>query len=101
MTDVDEEIRKIPAQERYIRFSIKCDDTRENQKVHEAFKEFAKLECDNNYTIALRKLLESYQQDWKYESLSMRLMSVESAISAIEREKEEEKKKPEEDEGVF
>ena len=52
-----------------IRFSIRADDTEENQKVHDAFKEFCKVETDNNYTQGLRKLLEYYQGDFKIEML--------------------------------
>lgn len=53
----------------YIRFSIRADDTIENKQVHEAFKEFCKVETDNNYTLGIRKLLEYYQEDYKTEML--------------------------------
>jgi len=52
-----------------VRFSIKAEDTKENESVHTAFKEFCKVETDNNYTQGLRKLLEYYQNDFKYEML--------------------------------
>jgi hypothetical protein len=57
----------------FIRFSIKADDTAENQSVHEAFREFCKIETDNNYTQGLRKLLEYYQSDFKYEMIYNKL----------------------------
>ena len=52
-----------------VRFSIKADDTLENLQVHSAFKEFCKIETDNNYTQGLKKLLEYYQSDYKIEMI--------------------------------
>lgn len=59
--------------EGYIRFNIKAEDTEENQQTHDAFKEFCKVETDNNYTLGLRKLLEYYQGDFKYELMNDKL----------------------------
>jgi hypothetical protein len=52
-----------------VRFSIKADDTMENMQVHAAFKDFCRVENDNNYTQGLRKLLEYYQSDAKIETI--------------------------------
>lgn len=53
----------------FIRFSIKAKDTVENHSVHTSFKDFCRVETDDNYTLGLRKLLEYYQGDFKYEVL--------------------------------
>lgn len=66
--------------EGFIRFSVKADDTEENQKVHEAFKNFCRIETDNNYTQGLRKLLEYYQGDFKYEMLHSRIESQDATL---------------------
>ena len=52
-----------------VRFSIKADDTLENMQVHAAFKDFCRVETDNNYTQGIRKLLEYYQSDAKIETI--------------------------------
>ena len=87
---MDEEIRTIPADKKIIRFSIKADDTEENQRVHDAFKKFSEIETDNNYTLALRKLLEFWESDWRYEQLSYRIAEIESRISEPEKKEKEE-----------
>jgi hypothetical protein len=92
MSEMDEEIRQIPADKKIIRFSIKADDTEANQAVHDAFKEFAKIECDNNYTQALKVLLQAYEDDWRFEQLSMRLAEVEGRLFAPKVEEQVEKK---------
>ena len=82
----------------YIRFSIKADDTEENQAVHDAFKEFCKVETDNSYTQGLRKLMEYYQGDFKYELLNNAMNELRvlvddlksSVVSLNEKPKEEE-----------
>jgi len=52
-----------------VRFTIKADDTLENLQVHSAFKDFCRVECDNNYTQGLRKLIEMYELKAKDELL--------------------------------
>ena len=82
----------------YIRFSIKAEDTAENVKVHADFKEYCKVECDNNYTQGLKTLLEYVKADVKtmamYElidALSARIAVLEA--KALEPVKEEKKEK--------
>jgi len=41
----------------FIRFSIRAQDTEENEYVHSEFKEYAKLYHRNDYTKALKELL--------------------------------------------
>ena len=83
----------------FIRFSIKADDTEENQKVHEAFKEFCKIECDNNYTLGLRKLLEYIEEDAKYASMQMNIESINSRVSDIETKISQPKEEKEKEDG--
>lgn len=70
-----------------VRFSIKADDTLENFHVHETFREFCRIECDNNYTQGLRKLLEYWEMEAKtsviYEAISKHGMDIEELKTAI------------------
>jgi len=92
-TDIkDMELRKITSG--YIRFSIKADDTKENTLTHEAFREFCRIECDNNYTLGIRKLLEYYQSDFKYEMLSDKIMNVEQVLYELKTDFEKSKEEP-------
>jgi len=93
MSEMDEEIRQIPADKKIIRFSIKADDTEANQAVHDAFKEFAKIECDNNYTQALKALLQAYEDDWRFEQLNERLTEIEMKLFKPDTEEKTEKTK--------
>jgi hypothetical protein len=92
MSEMDEEIRQIPADKKVIRFSIKADDTEANQAVHDAFKDFATIECDNNYTQALKVLLQAYEDDWRFEQLNERLSEVERKLFEPKTEEQVEKK---------
>jgi DNA-binding MarR family transcriptional regulator len=90
-TKISTDTLKSISEEGYIRFSIKADDTEENVKVHNAFKQFAKVECDNNYTQALRKLMEYYEGDFKYEMLWNKISEIESRLDEKKEVKKEEK----------
>lgn len=83
-----------------VRFSIKADDTPENTQVHDAFKDFCRVETDNNYTQGLRKLLEYYQSDFKYELITNKLVQLDTLLSELKGSIVElaEKPKIEEDE---
>lgn len=89
-TDLDKGMRQMSVRG-HIRFSIKADDTEENQKVHDAFRAFAKLETDNNFTQALRKLLENLERDWKFEMVWNKLEELETKVAALGKPKSEEK----------
>jgi hypothetical protein len=88
-----------------VRFSIKADDTLENLQVHSAFKEFCRIETDNNYTQGIRKLMEYFQSDYKYEMIvekigTMCAVSDDLRASIIEL-KETPKEEVKEEEGSF
>ena len=82
----------------FTRFSIRADDTAENRSVHEAFKEFCKIETDNNYTLGLRKLLEFYQSDYKFEMLHNAITQQNVVLEELKGSVEELKAKPKQEE---
>lgn len=57
------------AEKGFIRFSIKAEDTPENAAIHTAFKQFAEIEADNNYTMGLRILLKNYESDYRFDAV--------------------------------
>lgn len=84
----------------YLKLFIKADYTPQNEKIHDGFREMARLECRNDYTLALGKLLEYYDQDAKLEVFWDELKRLEERIQKLE----EASKKPvvyEEDNGAF
>ena len=82
----------------YIRFSIKAEDTLENMQVHAAFKEFCRVETDNNYTLGVRKLMEYYQGDFKIELLYNKLEELNAMLADLRGSVVELQKKPKEEE---
>ncbi len=82
----------------HVRFSIKAEDTLENLQVHSAFKEFCRIETDNNYTLGLKKLLEYYQGDFKLELLYNKMEELNMTLNAVQGSVVELQKKPQEDE---
>jgi hypothetical protein len=42
----------------FIRFGVKAVDNELNREVHEAFRSFCRIECENDYTQGLKLLLE-------------------------------------------
>ena len=81
----------------FIRFSIKAKDTEGNQRVHDMFREFCKVEVDDNYTLGLKKLLEYYAEDYKFESLHLMIEELKAEIDEL-RTKIDKKK---DDTGLF
>ena len=100
MTDVktdmkDMQLNKIA--EGFDRYTIKYPDTEENKKTHEAFKDFCRTETDNNYTLGIRKLLEYYQSDFKYEMIYDRLEEQAVVLQELKASVIESQSKPKED----
>jgi len=79
-------------------FTIRANNTPENIVIHNAFKEYSKIECDNNYTLGLRTLLEFKQADYKYESLYAQIQELKAKVKELEPKKAEKK---DETEGTF
>jgi hypothetical protein len=67
----------------FVRFSIKARDTPENIAVHDAFREFARVECDNDFTIALRALLKNYSIDYRFEVMWEHINSLREEVNAL------------------
>ena len=88
----------------YISFKIKYNNTEENRQVHDIFRKFAETETDNHYLLALKKLLENYSDDYRFEALWEKISLVESAMVELTQHnqpKQEEKKKEEEPSKFF
>ncbi len=83
MDEVDVNLRGL-AEQGFIRFSIRDKDTPQNQAIHDGFREFARVECRDNYTVALEKLLEYYQADAKFEMLWDKVQEFEARIAALQ-----------------
>ena len=91
---IEESLRELGV-DGFIRFSIKAHNTEENMAVHNAFKEFCKVESDNNYTLGAKKLLEYYQTDYKFEMIVEKLQELEARIEQVEGKPVEDKEKKE------
>lgn len=98
--NVDNAIRELPAKG-FIRFSIKANDTNENQAIHDGFKKFCEVETDSNYTQGLKRLLEHIEMDYKYEALYDKIASQASDIVELKQEIKKLKEKPNKEEGMF
>jgi hypothetical protein len=100
-TDLDNGLRTM-ADKGFIRFSIKANDTDENQRVHEAFKEFCNVECDGNYTQGLKILLKNYENDYRFDSLYELITHVRDDFNVYKAEHEVKKTDNEKaNEGMF
>lgn len=89
------ELRKLPVEEGFIRFSIKAKDTDENKRIHEMFREFCKSEADDNYTLGLKILIEYFSQDFKFESLHLMIEELRSEIDAMKEKPKPKNEEPE------
>jgi hypothetical protein len=92
-TDVKEGIKDLG--KGFIRFSIKAEDTVESREVHEQFKEYCKIECDNNYTLGLKSLLNYVKEDVKAMMLYDLIDGLNARVAVLEADKivpKEEKK---------
>ena len=77
----------------FIRFSIKAKDTVENEEVHSQFRTFCKVECDDDYTLGLRTLMNYYSDRGMFEAMWDNLKELEARIVELEvKDKPVEKK---------
>ena len=81
----------------FIGFSVKAEDNDSNRAIIKSFLEFAKVECDNNYTLAIRKLMEGNQRDYLLEVLSGKILELENKLNEVKgvKKKEDDKKNDE------
>lgn len=82
--------------EYYAWFTIRTKKDGHSENVHDAFKSFAKAECQDNYTVALEKLLMKVDSDYKYEMLYELISILRAEVEELKTKKEEKK-----DEGMF
>jgi hypothetical protein len=68
----------------WVRLILKAEDTPQNRAIHDSFREMASIECKDDYTLALAKLLEYYAADAKTEMLYQQLMLLEGRINVLE-----------------
>lgn len=93
--EVQDGLRKTVGEEGSIGLFIKSKNTEFNAQIHNAFREFCKVECDDDYTQGLKTLLNAYQADFKYELLAEQITSLQAQIDElrqhIEQPKEQER----------
>lgn len=84
-------------------FTIKAKDDKSNRAIHESFKEFCKVECDNNYTWGLDVLLRYRQEDFKFEMIYKEIQNQAVALNDLKAsvtKLTEQKQKAQEDENT-
>ena len=81
--------------------TIRADDTEHNRAVLGSFRDLARVECKNDYTIALRKLLEYYEADAKIELLWAAVTAMERRIEELEQFNEKKTAKVDKDKEMF
>ena len=84
-----------------IAFTIKADDTEDNNMIHNSFKEFCRLECDNNYTWGLKVLIKNYESDFKYEMLYEEINKLKVELLELQGAKEQPQQQEEENKKAF
>jgi hypothetical protein len=97
-------VRNVLGEDGTIRFGVKTKNTPENVAIHENFKRFCEQECNNDYTLGLKFLLNAIASDYKYESLSERITYLKTELDELRIEIENSKKnfkKKDEDRNAF
>lgn len=79
--DLDKDLREMPAQGR-ISLYMSSENTERNQAIYDAFRDYARVEWENDYTNALGYLLLFYEED-------ARLVSIENSILTLKNELDE------------
>ena len=81
--ELAKEMRKL-GEDGFIRFNIRAKNTEHNEEVHKAFQLYAKEVCDDNYTLALERLLDAVESDAKTEMLWEAIKEVHGRIDEVE-----------------
>ena len=103
MDTIAAELRKLPV-EGFIWLHVRATNTKNNAEIHDAFRAFAKAECDDNYTIALKTLMGGFDSDDKYLALEKELQDLKSEHIQLKirvKELEEKGHESKEDDGTF
>lgn len=66
--------------------TIRDYDTPETMAIHDAFKQFCKIEAGNNYTQGLRVLLKYYEDDYKFEFLANKILELENELVNLKKD---------------
>ena len=100
MDDIKNDISKLQefGVKGFTRFSIKAEDSEDVRAVHEAFKQLAKVECGDDYTLALKVLLTYYEDRGAFEALWEKLKDVEARLITLEQQESKEDRTEEENE---
>jgi len=75
-------------------FKVKYNGTDENKEIHHRFQEFCFRNSDNSYIIGIKMLLDSFETDWKYETLYNELVNVKNLVASMTEKSEEKKNVP-------
>lgn len=70
-------------------FKIAYNGTDDNKETHKRFTEYAKEETDNSYILALKRLLESSEADWKFQAICEKVDALEMEIAELKMQEEE------------
>lgn len=73
-------------------FKVCHPNDAESNRVADVFREFCRRETQNNYLQGIKKLLEAYSSDWKYETLHQEIMVLKEEVRALSQPKPEDKK---------
>jgi hypothetical protein len=79
MEKIEDALRKLPV-EGFICLHIRAVNTKNNSEIHEAFRQFAKAECDDNYTIALKTLMGGFNSDSNYVELADKVAQLNAEV---------------------
>ena len=67
-------------------FKVAYNATKANKDVHKRFQEFAEAETDGGYLMAIKKLLDYWDGDWKMDALYKKICENEERINLFEKE---------------
>lgn len=74
-------------------FTISYNDTEQNRSVKDTFLLFCDNETDGSYLQGIKKLLENYSADWKYEIFQSELQQMREEIANLKKQPVQEEKK--------
>lgn len=100
MTEIELSYLKKYGVDGRIGFNISSEDTEENAKIYKGFFHYAKSEHDNNFTLALRALLDNISADYKYELLLEKIVELEGNIQTLAEKSQRDIPKVEHSEGA-
>ena len=73
-------------------FTISYADTDNNRLVKDTFITFCKHETDGSYLQGIKRLIENYSSDWKYEELRELIQSLRGEIENLKKQEVPEQK---------